>query len=82
MLYFMIIKDIREHLNKSQQEFAEMICVDIDYLISLENGEKKPSVNDRDKIFDLCLKNDVDGFSLILDNIYEIVINLKINRNK
>ena len=82
MLYFMIIKDIREHLNKSQQEFAEMICVDIDYLISLENGEKKPSVNDRDKIYDLCLKNDVDGFSLILDNIYEIVISLKINRNK
>lgn len=78
----MNIKVIRNYLNKTQNEFAEMINVSFATINRWENGHDSPSKIAQSKIYDICKQYDVPAFEMIIKDINEIVDNIDIDPNR
>ena len=68
-----LIKQIRSYSNMSQSEFAEQLHVSFATVNRWENGHALPNKLAQDKIYNLCKKDNISVYDIILDKIGSIV---------
>lgn len=73
-----LIKQIRSYSNMSQSEFAEQLHVSFATVNRWENGHALPNKLAQDKIYNLCKKDNISVYDIILDKINKEVQELKI----
>lgn len=73
-----IIKQIREYLNISQNDFAEMLGTSFATINRWENGRAKPSKMAEKRLIEICEKENVPAFDFIMDKIKREVASLNI----
>lgn len=60
MDYQRIVKELREKLILSQQEFAELLGVSFASINRWENGKHEPTIKVKRKIVELCKENGIE----------------------
>jgi len=64
-----LIKQIREHLQMSQSDFAELLGVSFATVNRWENGRAAPNKLAQSKLFDICEENSVPVYEMTLERI-------------
>ena len=77
-----LIKQIRSYSNMSQSEFAEQLNVSFATVNRWENGHALPNKLAQDKIYNLCKKDNISVYDIILDKINKEVQELKIESGR
>lgn len=77
-----LIKQIRSYSNMSQSEFAEQLHVSFATVNRWENGHALPNKLAQDKIYNLCKKDNISVYDIILDKINKEVQELKIESGR
>ena len=67
-----IIKKIRLYLNMSQLEFADQLQVTFATVNRWENGRSIPNKSAQEKLYDMCYKNQVPVYNMILEKITDM----------
>ena len=67
-----IIKKIRLYLNMSQLEFADHLQVTFATVNRWENGRSIPNKSAQEKLYDMCYKNQVPVYNMILEKITDM----------
>ena len=73
-----IIKNIREFLNMSQTELAELLGVTFATVNRWENGHATPNKLAQTKILEICQENNVPLYQMVLDKIKRIAATIKV----
>lgn len=60
MNYKKLIKDLRERLILSQEDFAKLLEVSFSTVNRWETGKYEPTIKAKRKIVDLCISNNID----------------------
>lgn len=60
MDYQRIVKELREKLILSQQEFADLLGVSFASINRWETGRYEPTIKTKRKIVELCKENNID----------------------
>lgn len=60
MNYKKLIKDLRERLILSQEDFAKLLEVSFSTVNRWETGKYEPTIKAKRKIVDLCINNNID----------------------
>ena len=60
MAYQKLIKDLREKLILSQEDFAKLLGVSFSTVNRLETAKHDPTIKVKRKIIELCKQNDID----------------------
>ncbi len=77
-----LIKQIRSYSNMSQSEFAEQLHVSFATVNRWENGHALPNKLAQDKIYNLCKKDNISVYDIILDKINKEVQELNIESGR
>lgn len=77
-----LIKQIRSYSNMSQSEFAEQLNVSFATVNRWENGHALPNKLAQDKMYNLCKKDNISVYDIILDKINKEVQELKIESGR
>ena len=64
-----LIKQIREHLNMSQTELADLLNVSFATVNRWENGRAVPNKLAQTKLYEICKENAVSVYDIILEKI-------------
>lgn len=60
MDYQRLVKELREKLILSQQEFADLLGVSFASINRWETGKHKPTIKVKRRIVELCKQNNID----------------------
>lgn len=60
MNYQQLIKDLREKLILSQEDFAKLLGVSFSAVNRWETGKYEPTIKVKRKIVELCVENNID----------------------
>lgn len=60
MNYKKLIKDLRERLILSQEDFAKLLDVSFSTVNRWETGKYEPTIKAKRKIIELCINNNID----------------------
>lgn len=60
MDYQLIVRELREKLILSQQEFADLLGVSFASINRWENGKHEPTIKVKRKIVELCKENGIE----------------------
>ena len=77
-----LIKQIREHLNMSQTELAEQLNVSFATVNRWENGRAVPNKLAQTKLYEICKKNDVSVYDIILGKIVDAADSISLSESR
>ena len=77
-----IIKQIRNHLNMSQTEFADWIGVSFATVNRWENGHSIPNKLAQTKLYEVCIEKKIPVYEMILDKIKQAADNISLEKNR
>ena len=77
-----LIKQIREHLNMSQTELAEQLNVSFATVNRWENGRAVPNKLAQIKLYEICKKNDVSVYDIILGKIVDAADSISLSEGR
>ena len=77
-----IIKQIRNHLNMSQTEFADWIGVSFATVNRWENGHSIPNKLAQTKLYEVCIEKKIPVYEMILDKINQATDNISLEKNR
>ncbi len=77
-----IIKQIRNHLNMSQTEFADWLGVSFATVNRWENGHAVPNKLAQTKLYEVCSEKKIPVYEMILDKIKQAKDNIRLERNR
>jgi len=77
-----IIKQIRNHLNMSQTEFADSLGVSFATVNRWENGHAVPNKLAQTKLYEVCSEKKIPVYEMILDKIKQATDNISPERNR
>ena len=77
-----IIKQIRNHLNMSQTEFAEWLGVSFATVNRWENGHAVPNKLAQTKLYEVCSEKKIPVYEMILDKINQATDNINLEKNR
>ena len=76
-----LIKNIRERLNMSQTELAELLNVTFATVNRWENGRAVPNKLAQTKLYDICKENEVPVYDITLNRIAKVAEDISIPTN-
>lgn len=77
-----IIKQIRNHLNMSQSEFADWIGVSFATVNRWENGHAVPNRLAQTKLYEVCKEKMIPLYAMILDKINQAVRGISLEKDR
>ena len=77
-----IIKQIRNHLNMSQTEFADWLGVSFATVNRWENGHAVPNKLAQTKLYEVCSEKTIPVYEMILDKINQATDNISLEKNR
>ncbi|MBQ4629497.1 MAG: DUF3990 domain-containing protein [Clostridia bacterium] len=77
-----IIKQIRNHLNMSQTEFADWLGVSFATVNRWENGHAVPNKLAQTKLYEVCNEKTIPVYEMILDKIKQATDNISLEKNR
>ena len=77
-----IIKQIRNHLNMSQTEFADWLGVSFATVNRWENGHAVPNKLAQTKLYEACNEKKIPVYEMILDKIKQATDNITPEKNR
>ena len=77
-----IIKQIRNHLNMSQTEFADWLGVSFATVNRWENGHAIPNKLAQTKLYEVCSEKKIPVYEMILDKINQATDNINLEKNR
>ena len=77
-----LIKQIREHLNMSQTELADLLNVSFATVNRWENGRAVPNKLAQTKLYEICKKNDVSVYDIILGKIVDAADSISLSESR
>ncbi|MBO5370323.1 MAG: DUF3990 domain-containing protein [Clostridia bacterium] len=77
-----IIKQIRNHLNTSQTEFADWLGVSFATVNRWENGHAVPNKLAQTKLYEACNEKKIPVYEMILDKIKQATDNITPEKNR
>ena len=77
-----IIKQIRNHLNMSQTEFADWLGVSFATVNRWENGHAVPNKLAQTKLYEVCSEKKIPVYEMILDKIKQATDNISLEKNR
>ena len=77
-----IIKQIRNHLNMSQTEFADWIGVSFATVNRWENGHSIQNKLAQTKLYEVCIEKKIPVYEMILDKIKQAADNISLEKNR
>ena len=77
-----IIKQIRNHLNMSQTEFADWFGVSFATVNRWENGHAVPNKLAQTKLYEVCSEKKIPVYEMILDKIKQATDNISPEKNR
>jgi len=77
-----IIKQIRNHLNMSQTEFADWLGVSFATVNRWENGHAVPNKLAQTKLYEVCSEKKIPVYEMILDKIKQATDNISPEKNR
>ncbi len=77
-----IIKQIRNHLNMSQIEFADWLGVSFATVNRWENGHSIPNKLAQTKLYEVCSEKKIPVYEMILDKIKQATDNISLKKNR
>ena len=77
-----LIKQIREHLDMSQTELAERLNVSFATVNRWENGRAVPNKLAQTKLYEICKKNDVFVYDIILGKISDAADSISLSESR
>ena len=77
-----IIKQIRNHLNMSQTEFADWLGVSFATVNRWENGHAIPNKLAQTKLYEVCSEKKIPIYEMILDKIKQATDNISLEKNR
>ncbi len=77
-----IIKQIRNHLNMSQTEFADWLGVSFATVNRWENGHAVPNKLAQTKLYEVCSEKKLPVYEMILDKINQATDNINLEKNR
>ena len=77
-----IIKQIRNHLNMSQTEFADWLGVSFATVNRWENGHAVPNKLAQTKLYEVCNEKTIPVYEMILDKINQATDNINLGKNR
>ena len=77
-----IIKQIRNHLNMSQTEFADWLGVSFATVNRWENGHAVPNKLAQTKLYEVCSEKKIPVYEMILDKINQATDNISLEKNR
>ena len=77
-----IIKQIRNHLNMSQTEFADWLGVSFATVNRWENGHAVPNKLAQTKLYEVCSEKNIPVYEMILDKIKQTTDNISLEKNR
>lgn len=77
-----IIKQIRNHLNMSQTEFADWLGVSFATVNRWENGHAIPNKLAQTKLYEVCSEKKIPVYEMILDKIKQATDNISLEKNR
>ena len=77
-----LLKQIREHLNLSQSDFAEELKVTFQTINRWENGHVYPNKLAQSNIYEYCKNKNVPVYEMILDRIEKKTRDIKIDSSR
>lgn len=77
-----IIKQIRNHLNMRQTEFADWLGVSFATVNRWENGHAVPNKLAQTKLYEVCSEKKIPVYEMILDKIKQTADNISSEKNR
>lgn len=77
-----IIKQIRNHLNMSQTDFADWLGVSFATVNRWENGHAIPNKLAQTKLYEVCSEKKIPVYEMILDKIKQATDNISLKKNR
>lgn len=77
-----IIKQIRNHLNMSQTEFADWLGVSFATVNRWENGHSVPNKLAQTKLYETCTEKNIPVYEMILDKIMSAADSISLEKNR
>ena len=77
-----IIKQIRNHLNMSQTEFADWLGVSFATVNRWENGHAVPNKLAQTKLYEVCSEKKIPVYEMILVKINQATDNISLEKNR
>ncbi len=77
-----IIKQIRNHLNMTQTDFANWLGVSFATVNRWENGHAVPNKLAQTKLYEVCSEKKIPVYEMILDKIKQATDNISLEQNR